>query len=700
MNSLIGAKLVAGGAARLRRFLASLLLCLITSLLLSPGRASAANLTAAGIAVLDVTGSARNSFSNTEYVILRQQVRNDAASAKMIYFKFYILNPSGAVVFTHEGNAAPGTPGLSQTQLSGMNISRFYAIPGEYTFRGVATLDPEPAVTQEVKFAVSSPNITLIYPPLGARGLADTPLIFRWSASGASKYRLTVSDSASLYNPVHTAINSGGSSYAYPQNPTQPREKLAPGQVYYWKVEGLDAYNNKISDSNIYNFSMQAQGPKTRDVAVTQLEVQHPEKLDFTKQLEFKVTLTNLGSASESNINVKLTVGGMPADGSPKQVQNLDAGHHHQAPFKGYVPQDQNQSLVVACIDLFDDNIPNNCKTLLLSKPAAQPPETPKEYKKMTYDEMWDALKKRLGPDALKALEGYDLDSLTCPDCTGDELNSILAALLAGDATITGTSVTDTTPIVLQLGGGGGGGTDDQKQDTTGELGEGPEFDFDLGEQDDELPAEQLTTAEMWEILKKSLSPEDLKALEGYNLSSLVCPNCTGDELNNIFAALQSGDATITGVSIADAGGIVLQLGGAGGEQEQEMEEYALEPEPKKTSPDEWTGYTNAFNNDEVETYVIKSKDDWKKIWKILSNEKAPGLKFGAKMVIGIASGREDNADTVRILSQRPGEDGLKVDYYMIRAEEGKTMPFCAYIFKVVDKVDGKVEYKRLDVGK
>lgn len=692
----------------MRRFLASLLpyfltslpfylftfllSCFLAFLLLSPSPLLGANLTAAGITALDVTNAARNSFSNTEYVSLRQQVRNETAGANMIYFKFYILNPSGAVVFTHEGNAAPGTPGLAQSQISGMNISRFYSVPGEYTFRGTATLDPEPAVTQEIKFAVSSPNITLIYPPLGARGLADTPLIFRWSASGASKYRLTVSDSASLYNPVHTAINSGESSYAYPSNPTQPREQLSPGQVYYWKVEGLDAYNNKISDSNIYNFSMQAQGQKTRDVAVTGLEIQHPENLDFTKQLEFKVTIKNLGSASESNINVKLTVGGMPADGSPKQVSSLDAGQRHQTPFNGYAPQDQNQSLVVACIDLFDDNIPNNCKTLLLSKPSAQLPDKPKEYKKLTYDEMWDALKKRLGPDALKALEGYDLSSLTCPDCTSEELNSIFAALLAGDASITGASVTDATPPVVDPGGGGG--TD---QDTTGELGEGPEFNFDPGEQGKDITPEKLTNEEMWEILKKSLSPEELKALEGYDFSSLVCPNCTGNELNNIFAALQSGDAAITGVSMADAG--------SGGKRDLDTAEAPeeapdLDLEPKKTSPDEWTGYTDAFNNDEVETFVIRSKDNWKKIWKILSNEEVPGLDFGAKMILGIASGRKNNADTVRILSQRPGEDGLKVDYYMIKAEEGKTMPFAAYIFKVVDKADGKVEYKRLDVEK
>lgn len=668
--------------------------CLAAVLAALPCPASA-NLTAAGIAVLDVTNAARNSYSNTEYVVLRQQVRNETASSNMISFKFYIKNPSGATVFTHTGNAAPGTPGLAQTQLSGMNISRFYSVPGDYVFRGEATLDAE-TVTQEIKFAVSSPNITLIYPPLGARALADTPLIFRWSASGASRYRLTVSDSASLYNPVHTAMNSGESSYSYPANPTQPREQLSPGQVYYWKVEGLDAYNNVISNSNIYNFSMQAQGTKTRDVAVTTLEMPNPGALDFTKQVEFKVIIKNLGDSSENNINVKLTIGGMPADGSPKSVPTLDAGQSHTLPFNGYVPQDQNQSLVVACIDLFDDNIPNNCKTLLLTKPSAQVTGPAQDYKNMTYDQMLEALKKRLGPDIMKQLEGYDLSSLTCTNCAGNELNSIISALLSGAATITNASVTEDTPISVQTGGGGA-----METDTGAE--EKPDMDIDFSGAGDGGQPKDYTEKEMWDILKKRLDAATLKSLEGYDIGSMFCSNCTKGELNSLFAALESGEASISGASVTGAS-IAVQPHGADGKAEDDSEEPAEmdDPElaPMQTSPDEWTGYTNAFNNDEIINFAVKTKDDWKKLWGIISNESAPSVNFKDKMVIGIVAGGDNRADTIRLLSQRPGEEGLKVDYYLIKAEESRELPFSPYIFKVVDKVEGKVEYKRLDVDK
>jgi len=153
-------------------------------------------------------------------------------------------------------------------------------------------------------------------------------------------------------------------------------------------------------------------------------------------------------------------------------------------------------------------------------------------------------------------------------------------------------------------------------------------------------------------------------------------------------------------------GGNVLVMPPSDGRQSpedaEEPEEMApeLEVQPVQSNPDEWTGYTDAFNNDEVETFTAKTKDDWKKLWKIISSEKAPGVDFKEKMIIGIAAGRNNRADTVRILSQRPGEDGLKVDYYMIKAEEGKDTPFWPYIFKIVGKVEGKVEYKRLDVDK
>ncbi|HAF95476.1 MAG TPA: hypothetical protein DER10_06530 [Elusimicrobia bacterium] len=403
--------------------------------------ARAANLTGQGISTNDNLGAERTTFSNTETITLRQKVNNTVSISSSIVFVFSIISPAGAEGFRHEGNSAPGTAGGAQTQLSGISISSFYTVPGSYIFRGKATLGTE-TVTQEARFTISSPNINLIYPPYGARGLSDNPLMFRWIASGASRYRITVSDSAGLYNPVHTAVNSGESLYSYPENPSQPREQLVADQVYYWKVEGLDSSNNKIAESNIYNFSLKAQASsQSRNIMVSALELSSPA-LDFTKPLNFKVTVFNTGSSAESNIGVRLSLGGLSAQDSPKQIMFISPGEKKEVLFTAFMPSDQQESLAVACVDVFDDNIPDNCKTMLFSKNTGVPPPL-KEKKKLTYDEMFAAITKRLGPDAAKSLEGYTFESLNCANCSADELAAIISALISGDAQLVNASVLD-----------------------------------------------------------------------------------------------------------------------------------------------------------------------------------------------------------------------------------------------------------------
>jgi len=575
-------------------------LALICCLLL-PAAARAANITGTGASVHDSAGAVRTTFSNAETITLRQSVNiaETSNTGDSVDFTFEILNAAGAAVFTHAGNSAPGTQGGAQTQLAGISINSFYTSPGNYTFRAKATLDSE-TVTQTAAFLISSPNITLIYPPNGARGLSDNPLTFRWTASGASRYRVTVADNASLYNELHSAVNAGESSYSYPADPSEPRERLVPDQVYYWKVEGLDASNNKISESNVYTFSLKGQASSTtRNVAVTLLEITTPA-LDFEKPISFKAVLYNSGSATESNISVKMSLGGLSAQDSPKQVMTIGPGEQVPLTFTAFMPAGQEQGLAAVCADLFDDNMPDNCKTKLIAKDAGAATATG-AGRKLTYDEMFQAILARLGPEAAKALEGYTFESLSCANCSQDELALIIAALISGEAQLIGASVTETGGAETALGA-------------------------------------------------------------------------------NTSAAADAG---------SDSGG-----------EEAVPEETSLDLSPLKDDiPGEWSGFTEARGK-EAATFVIRSKKEWRKHWKTLSNEEEPDVDFGDSMIIGVISGSLDRAAAVRLLGSRKTDEGTAFDYYQIETPRGAAAPKAAYIFRVYPRTNDKVSFSRVDVRK
>jgi len=404
------------------------------------GPAAAQNLTAVSAGTYDASGAVRTTFSSGERITLRQTVTvGVTVVGGSVAFKFIVQRPSGGD-FTHNGNAAPATAGGAQSQIA-LPISTFYTVPGQYLYKAEAALEGF-TVYQQASFIVSSPNITLIYPPYGARGLSDKPLTFRWSASGASRYRVTVADNAGLYNPLYTAVNAGESLYSYPENPSQPREQLVADQVYYWKIEGLDAFSNVISESNIYSFSLKAQASsQSRNVSITALELSSPA-LDFEKPLNFKATLLNSGSMAESNLSVRLTLSGIGAQDSPKQVISINPGERQDIAFTAFMPAGQDEGLAVACADLFDDNIPDNCKTRLISKNAGAAVPVAAS-KKLTYDEMFQAVLKRLGPEAAAMLEGYTFTSLSCAGCSQDDLAAIIAALISGDAQLVNAAVLD-----------------------------------------------------------------------------------------------------------------------------------------------------------------------------------------------------------------------------------------------------------------
>lgn len=414
---------------------------ILATILFWAGPAAAA-LSDMTVSVRDNAGALRATFSNTESITLHQRVRNDTdESPAQVVFTFYIKDAAGAILFKHEGNAAPGTPGLAQSQLSGLQISRFYTVPGKYYFVGKAVLGAGTLESSPSEFTVASPNITLIYPPSGSRDLSDSPLTFRWSSSGAARYRVTVADNPGMNIPVHTGTNAGESFYSYPVMPTEPREQLVGGQIYYWKVEGLDAAGARISESLTYNFSMRSESSsQSRNVMVKNVAMTTAVP-DWERPISFKAAVYNGGGTGESNISLRFSLGGLQAGDSPKQIETLLPGQTAEYSFTAYAPADQAQSLAVACVDIFDDNIPDNCKTLLVSRTQA-PSGGTSSSRQLTYEEMWQAILRRLGPEAAAELEGYTFSAISCPSCTGDELQELFRQLLSGEAELVSAGLT------------------------------------------------------------------------------------------------------------------------------------------------------------------------------------------------------------------------------------------------------------------
>jgi len=172
---------------------------------------------------------------------------------------------------------------------------------------------------------------------------------------------------------------------------------------------------------------------------------------DGAKSARFKVVVYNAGGSAESNIGVKLSFGGIDAQDSPRRIQTLAAGDRKELVFTAPLPSDSGSVLAVACVDTFDDNLADNCKTKSIAM-------EPGGYsKKVDYDELRAELQKRLTPDAFKELEGYTFESLECGDCSGSELDDILAAFINGEAALKGASISeiDQAPAPAAVNRGG-----------------------------------------------------------------------------------------------------------------------------------------------------------------------------------------------------------------------------------------------------
>jgi hypothetical protein len=411
----------------------AVLLALAALLGPATGRARAALLSPQSVSVLGSDGSPRTTFSSNETVGFTQTVFNGVASAGRTAFQFEVLAPNGNTSFRHTGNTVPGSVGNASARIAGIAIAGFYQGPGTYTLRATASLDGT-AVVQTQTFTLSSPNILLIYPPNGATGLTDNPLTFQWYSSGASSYRISVGDNPSVYNPIlveNTA--AGASTFTYPQNPSDARQKLTAGQIYYWKIEGLDANGNVVAASQVpFSFGV-ATVSLTRDLAVTGLEASGSP--DSSGAIPFTVVVKNQGTTTETGIPLKFTVGGLPAPNTPIELPAMLPGDEKSYNVTGTIPSDQAQGLAIACLTIFDDTVANNCKTLTVARPtsaggssAANPGSVA-----LTADQIWEAIKQLLKDRGLD-LSDYNLVGLE-GTLTRDELAALLDQLRQGSAT-------------------------------------------------------------------------------------------------------------------------------------------------------------------------------------------------------------------------------------------------------------------------
>ncbi|OGS21994.1 MAG: hypothetical protein A3J83_00240 [Elusimicrobia bacterium RIFOXYA2_FULL_40_6] len=297
-------------------------------------------------------------FSNTETITLKIDCYSET-NAATISFKFYIYDPNGRQVFYHEGNSMPGKIGTGGAELRNIPID-FYSKPGNYTFRGEATADGI-SVYNTTAFAIASQNISLVFPPRGIRDILAQPLMFQWSGSGATKYRVTVGDNAGFYKPIWT-----GESYItqieYPKDPTDAKAKLASGTVYYWKVDGLDAMGRVVAETQSpFDFTIKDTNIDSSDLGVLDIIT---DETSTEEVLMLDVVVKNLGSKAESNVNIDLVIVG--GNVVPTQsISSIQAGETKNIVFNcGSV---SGAALTVsATLNMFDDNPRNNTLTKVI----------------------------------------------------------------------------------------------------------------------------------------------------------------------------------------------------------------------------------------------------------------------------------------------------------------------------------------------
>ncbi|MDI6756836.1 MAG: carboxypeptidase regulatory-like domain-containing protein [Endomicrobiia bacterium] len=499
-----------------RKFLGIVVMSAMTGIISST--AYAVDIRAAYVA--DSLGSRRSAFSSTERISLRADVYNPSASDRLD-FVFTIYDPAGIKVLEHAGNSIPGSVGNGGSALSDIHISKFYKTPGSYVYelkvsevRSGAVFDSK---TLRSSFFVYSPILTLNYPPNNAANLADNPLIFRWSGSGAVKYRISVDDDMAFYNTLFSA-ESFDTSYSYPQNPADIRQRLRGGQNYYWRVEGLDAFGNVIATSQqpfVFGIKDTASSQISRDIGIVAMSI---EPLDETSVL-IKVEIKNLGARGESNIPVSLFVDGL-ASGSFR-IEFLNAGQSATADFRAAKPKSE-KFIVTAAHNFIDDTPANNILTLTLAMPSEIAVARGRIIGKILEDEGGDKSKETGINAAVIAYAG---------PLSGETKSARNGQYQIPDLSLGMYKLSVSCPEY-------------EPAEASVEISRNrayPNVDFRLKKKP---PATLISRNEFWAALKKYLSSATLSKLDGYEVSEIS--GVSDADYAAIADALKSGKARIT----------------------------------------------------------------------------------------------------------------------------------------------------------
>src|SRR3989339_848275 len=313
------------------------------------------------VSLTDQRGTMRTNFSDSEKVNLNVSINNTAVIDR-INFIFEIYDPSGNKKFTHAGNSIPGTLGSGGSSVRFIPISNFFSSNGTYKLVVFAN-----TVIKETSFTIYAPNLTLTYPSNYTRDLTDKPLVFRWVSSGAPKYRIYVDDDAAFFNCLFKD-DTIQTQYAYPAEPSDTRQKLSAGTIYYWKVEALDESGSTIIKTPVRNnFTIKSSviAVTSKDIAITDISVLNNMVV---------VSCKNLGGKSESSVPLTLYLNGVL-----QRTINIDNIMQNELKTVSFTPIIFGNVIAMATITFDDDNTKNNIytKQLTISQGTTVTPSTP-----------------------------------------------------------------------------------------------------------------------------------------------------------------------------------------------------------------------------------------------------------------------------------------------------------------------------------
>jgi len=303
---------------------------------------------------LDSLGNVRKTFSDTETLTLRITCNNDTAVDK-IYYIFSIYDSKNTRLLYHDGNTTPGNTGTGYSELRNISIKQFSTTAGDYSFKGEAS-DGTSGDSRTTVFSVMHPWITLSYPSNNARNITDLPLTFRWTSSGASKFKVYVDDDANFFNTIWTGETTLN-SIDYPLIPSNTLQRLAEGTVYWWKVEGYDSNNNLVAQVSMpFNFTVKGITPISHDLAINKIEL---DKLSTKDKAKINMEIKNQGNQPESNIPVDLFINGVQVLPG-KIIPSIQAGDLRIVDYEVVLQIESKVAQVMGTLSLFDDNPRNN----------------------------------------------------------------------------------------------------------------------------------------------------------------------------------------------------------------------------------------------------------------------------------------------------------------------------------------------------